>query len=194
MGTLICCCGGIVSVVEVSSALVEMCLCLWQNVCKLSTDLTRHIYRRPRRHTNTHSSCKANNSFELKQSPLSHCDIINQAGGVPLGPSFGARHILQQSSSCDAAVSLRGPDRQCREDDSPQKRAQEQVETIDGTLGSNYERNPRACSKEPTACLSLSEIQPRPLMRNIFLGGSVTKVAELLMDPWVTSSFISILI
>lgn len=167
-----------------------------RNVPKLSTDLTMHIYGRPRRHINTHSRCKANNSSELKQSPLSHCDIINQAGGVPVGSSFGARHILQQSSSCDAAVSLRGPDRQCREDDSPQKRAQEQVETIDGTLGSNYERNPRACSKEPAACLSLSEIQRRPLMRNMFLGGSVTKVAEsaLLMDSPVTSSSVSILI
>lgn len=161
-----------------------------RNVPKLSTDLTMHIYGRPRRHINTHS-----HSSELKQSPLSHCDIINQAGGVPVGSSFGARHILQQSSSCDAAVSLRGPDRQRREDDSPQKRAQEQVETIDGTLGSNYERNPRARSKEPAACLSLSEIRRRPLMRNMFLGGSVTKVAEseLLMDSLVTSSFVSIL-
>lgn len=42
--------------------------------------------------------------------------------------SSGARDILQQSSSCDAAVSLRGPDRQCSKDDSPGKRAQEQVE------------------------------------------------------------------
>lgn len=46
--------------------------------------------RRTHRHRNT-------DGFELEQSPLSHCDIINRAGGIPVGSSFGARQILQQS-------------------------------------------------------------------------------------------------
>lgn len=133
---------------------------------ELFTYMIVRIHGRTHPDINTHSPRTGHNSFELKQSLLSHCDIINEAGSVPVGSSFGARHILQQSSSCDAAVSLRGPDRQCSKDDSPRMRAQEQVETIDRTLGSNYEWSPRACSNEPTASLSLSKIQLRPLIRD----------------------------
>lgn len=100
--------------------------------------------------------------LELRQSPVSRGDIISPAGSVPVGSFYGARRTLQLSSSCHAAVSLSGPDRQRGEDDSPGMRAQEQVETIDSTLGSNYERNPRGCSEEPTACLSLSKTQLSP--------------------------------
>lgn len=83
----------------------------------------------------------------------------------PSGVLLWARHILHQSSFCDAAVSLRSPDRQHSRDDNPTMRAEEQVETSDRTLGSNYEWNPRARGKEPTAGLSLSKIHLRPLIR-----------------------------
>ena len=39
-------------------------------------------------------------------------------------PPLGAGEIFHQSSSCDAAASLKGPDRQCSRDDSPEVRAQ----------------------------------------------------------------------
>lgn len=69
---------------------------------------------------------------------------MSWAGSVPVVFSFGARDILRQSSSCDSTVSLTGPDSQ---DDSPGMRAQEQVETVDRTLGSNYEQSPTGLLK-----------------------------------------------
>lgn len=47
------------------------------------------------------------NVLQLSQSLLSRGDSADQAGGVPVG------------SSCAAAVSLRGPDRESGGDDSP---------------------------------------------------------------------------
>lgn len=101
-----------------------------------------------RRHSSVNTlAAQPLDCLELKQPPVSHGDIISPAGSVPVGSFYGARRTLQPSSSCHAAVSLSGPDRQRCEDDSPGMRAQEQVETIDSTLGSNYERNPRGCSE-----------------------------------------------
>lgn len=81
---------------------------------------------------------------------LSQCDIIE----VPVVSSSGARDILQLSPDCDAAVSLREPDRQRGKDDRPGARFGEQVETIDWAPGSNYELNPMVCSTPPTVYLS----------------------------------------
>ncbi|CAB1430339.1 unnamed protein product [Pleuronectes platessa] len=51
-------------------------------------------------------------------------DIIGSARCVPAVSAIGAGELFHQSSSCDAAASLKGPDRQCRRDDSPEVRAQ----------------------------------------------------------------------
>lgn len=120
---------------------------------------TMHAHTTARKHSVPGQS--ASNSLELKHSPLSQCGVAC-AGSVPVVSSFRARDILQQSSFCDAAVSLRGPDRQCSKDDSLGMSAQEQVETIDSTPGTNYEWTPRACSKETAACLSLLQTSYNP--------------------------------
>lgn len=120
---------------------------------------TMHAHATARKHSVPGQS--ASNSLELKHSPLSQCGVAC-AGSVPVVSSFRARDILQQSSFCDAAVSLRGPDRQCSKDDSLGMSAQEQVETIDSTPGTNYEWTPRACSKETAACLSLLQTSYNP--------------------------------
>lgn len=90
------------------------------------------------------------------------CHVQTSASESQWGSIQGANCVLPLSSSCHPAVSLSCPDRQRGEDDSPGMRAQDQVETIDSTPGSNYELHPGVCSNERTACLSPSETQLRP--------------------------------
>ena len=142
-----------------SGSLVQKCV--WQKKCCLAAFLDMHLDL-------VLASAARNSSAEhiatetptVLSSSSRRCHIVTSSTG-PAASQWGPP--LEPDRSFNRAVSLRRPDRQCSRDDSQRMRAQEQVEAIDRTLGSNYEWNQRACSKEPPACLSLSKTELRLL-------------------------------
>lgn len=141
-----------------SLSVVQECLCAYSNTVPVKNIVFGRFtgyafeshYCEHFAHIRKHSLSLDSSHPAVRSLSRRRCHSVTSSD-VLAASQWCPRDILQQSSSCDTAASLRDPDRLCSKHDSPGMRAQAQVETIDRTLRSNYEWTPKACSKKPAA-------------------------------------------